>query len=614
MLRASSHLERLHCCALRRYATYTRQPRSINEETQLPRYLRRQSEFRSSQTEHPSAKPSEKVYRSRHFDPATAPNQDKSAIKLLEPHTLSGRLKKLCDANKIDQAVAMLKSTPRDAQNTQVWNTLIWECMKAKRFNLSYQLYTDMKRRGFSPTSRTFQTMFTGLSKIENWTTHMKQLANARLIYDSYQRYMTSVKKHDPESAELSAKPLAGYIKLLGDNGLYQDIFDVYHALPTEGPMAPEELVYTAMFKALASTSTSPDATPIHLQNAAHAKLLWTTMQKSLKKSNSFEVDAYVVAAAIGALSRGKQPEIDLAFSIVNEYYGLVAPGDPPSSGRIPLSQVSLDAVLKLCNASTRHSLCAHFVKQVKSRPVALGGEDILDHGHLNEVLRARIALPDTGAAASCLETLEWMLRKEILGKFGYKLRPTVVSYNLAMAACWRDGDWRIATRIFDLMTGYHAHDFMDGAVAASPRKDARSAGKSLDPTAETLASFVRTALKSHDRANTRQALRVVEFLKADRFFAEALDGGQKKAKAYFVNKLASAVVEAVQFVSGAESKSLIGRSEMDRWRRISDAAVLVQRKARAENSDFIPTMMKQWPQEEEGKLSKYKKRHPIYV
>jgi hypothetical protein len=65
-------------------------------------------------------------------------------MRLLEPHVLSGRLKKLCDSNKVDDAVYMLKNAPLDAQNTQVWNTLIWEALKVKRFQLSYQLFVDV--------------------------------------------------------------------------------------------------------------------------------------------------------------------------------------------------------------------------------------------------------------------------------------------------------------------------------------------------------------------------------------------------------------------------------------------------------------------------------------
>jgi len=87
-------------------------------------------------------------FRSKHYDPSS--DKPVSEKKLLEPHVLSQRLKKLCDGGKLESAVAMLKSAPRDAQNTPVWNTLIWECMKAERYQLGYQLYTDVSYRPFT--------------------------------------------------------------------------------------------------------------------------------------------------------------------------------------------------------------------------------------------------------------------------------------------------------------------------------------------------------------------------------------------------------------------------------------------------------------------------------
>jgi hypothetical protein len=66
-------------------------------------------------------------------------------MRLLEPHVLSERLKKLAEQkNQLDTAVAMLKNAPLAAQNTAVWNTLIWECMKARRFKLAYELFVDV--------------------------------------------------------------------------------------------------------------------------------------------------------------------------------------------------------------------------------------------------------------------------------------------------------------------------------------------------------------------------------------------------------------------------------------------------------------------------------------
>ncbi|GLB33804.1 putative PPR repeat family protein [Lyophyllum shimeji] len=600
---SNAQLNRLHfscCCALRNYATSSTTTSRVASDAvdNLPRYLTPKSAIpnRTPQKQDEEPVSPKKVFRSRHLD-ASKEQASKSTIRLLEPHVLSARLKKLCDANKIDEAVSMLKNSPRDAQNTPVWNTLIWESMKAKRFNLAYQLYTDMKRRGFSPTARTFQTMFTGLSKIEDWSTHTKQLKNAHSIYDAFQRYMKSVRQHDPESAELTSNPLANYVKILGYNGLYQEIFDVYYALPSEGPLSPNEFVYTAMFEALASTPSVEGLTVPHYQHAANAKLLWTLMQKALRKIPAFTVDTHLVTSAIAALSRGHTPEFELAFTIVRDYYGLCAPGDPPSKGSLPLSQQSLDVILKLCNISKKYALCGDFLQQVKRRPDDRGGVNLLDHGHLNEVLKARIAAPDKGTAYACLETLEWMLRQEIVGRNGSKIRPNTVTYNLVLTACWRDGDWRSAARVFDLMTGYHSHDFMDGAVSPQPRRDARSVGRNLDPPPETLSSLLRTALTSRDRANVRQCLRILDYLQVDQLLA--MDNGDPnrgaRAKAYFIKKLASAIVEAVQFVQGASSKP---SREMGRWKRLADLAVLNEQRTSAQRSDFIPSAAAKRPRE----------------
>jgi hypothetical protein len=124
-------------------------------EPKLPRFIRRQHIQEGSSkkpvqqiaSNTPSQSPSlspkvPPTHRSRHYDPDN--EAPKANMRLLEPHVLSKRLKDLCDSNKIDDAVSMLKNAPLDAQNTQVWNTLIWEALKAKRFKLSYQLFIDV--------------------------------------------------------------------------------------------------------------------------------------------------------------------------------------------------------------------------------------------------------------------------------------------------------------------------------------------------------------------------------------------------------------------------------------------------------------------------------------
>ena len=135
-------------------ARYLPSQDTVNEPN-LPPFIRRQHLQEGSskkhvqqittktQAHHPSLSPRvPPMHRSRHYDPSNeTPKENK---RLLEPHILSKRLKKLCDSNKIDDAISLLKNSPLDAQNTQVWNTLIWEALKAKRFRLSYQLFIDV--------------------------------------------------------------------------------------------------------------------------------------------------------------------------------------------------------------------------------------------------------------------------------------------------------------------------------------------------------------------------------------------------------------------------------------------------------------------------------------
>ena len=119
------------------------------EVAQLSRFLRRQQQFQPKATAPGSVKgkrsepnPAPTTFRSRHYD--FLKEVPKTAMKPLEPHVLSARLKRSCEEGKVDDAVFMLKNAPLDAQNTQVWNTLIWECLKVKRYQLAYQLFVDV--------------------------------------------------------------------------------------------------------------------------------------------------------------------------------------------------------------------------------------------------------------------------------------------------------------------------------------------------------------------------------------------------------------------------------------------------------------------------------------
>ncbi|KAL4260784.1 Pentatricopeptide repeat-containing protein [Pleurotus pulmonarius] len=563
---------------------------------QIPRYIRRQALADAYATRIGVQKGKGSVEK------AGSGAEEGRVPKLLEPHVLSARLKKLCDAGKIDDAVTVLKNVPLGAQNVPVWNTLIWECMKAKKYTLAYKLFTDMKRRGHSPNTRTYQTMFSGLSRIENWSSHPKQLANAHALYDYFQRHISSVKKHDPQSPQLSTIPLSYYIKILGETGHYQTIFDVYYALDGEGPMAPDQYIYTAMFTALAGKKMTVQGTATF-----DAKLLWSQMLKASQRSSTgFDVDPHLVTAAISALTHGPATDKSFALKLIREYFGLTKPGDPPNPiGMIQLTPPALAAALHLCNVSGDHQLALHFFRQVQERPERHGGVSVIDRLHVEEALRAYGSLASAGSASpyayDALKLLEWMLKREHTAPRGegIKVRPAASTFNLVLSACWHSSDWESAMSALQLMTGYHVADFSDKAVLAHgspdvlPKVEKRSAGRNLIPDAETLSTIVRTAHSTRNRAHVRQALRIVDHFGADKLFGfngnEMPSRKQVKRGSFYQSKLAESIVSSVEFVlgknkigkPGEERKEPWSMEEAQRWRALALQAAEVLGKLR---------------------------------
>ncbi|KAF9451720.1 hypothetical protein P691DRAFT_723501 [Macrolepiota fuliginosa MF-IS2] len=571
----------------------------LAEETQTPRWLRRQNLQKGKAKEQEVIPPIVKEtpkFRSKHLtsDGTKDKEGSKEGLKLLEPHVLSQRLKKLCDRGKLDDAVALLKNSPSDAQNTPVWNTVIWEAMKAKRHKLAYSLYVDMKRRGHSPTTRTFLTMFNGLARIDDFSHHTQQLKNARSLYDAFTRHLKSIKRVDPTNPELSIDPLASYIKILGDAKCYNDIFDVFDSLDSDGPLAPNQLIYTSIFQSLASRPDNTDIPTTFRQ--ADARLIWSQAIKASKRQPHFVIDSHLATAAISALTRsGQTSDHDLGFQIARDFFGLCPPGTPRVTGTLPLSTYSLSAIFRLCNASQNYDLCIDFFNQVKRRPVNIGSVELLDRLHMDDILRAHQALNVPASGYQSLQTLEWMLRQELTGPNGGKIRPQASTYDIVLVTCWHSADWNSATRTFDLMSGFHSHDFMDGSVADSPRFSRRAKGRNIVPTAETISSLVRTAHATRNRAHMRQCLRLVDHLGIDTLLARTSEVAYEsrrtlKDRGFFVAKLAQGVVEMVKYVlSGTTDQRY--PEEQDKWKRLAERAKMELRESGEEA--LIPTLRK---------------------
>lgn len=359
--------------------------------------------------------------------------------------------------------------------------------------------------------------MFNGLARIGHWPTCPKQLQNAKSLYQSYQKLVTSLIKSNSYDPDIPG-PFASYIRILGNAGDYNAIFDVYYALDDEGPLARNHLVYTAMFQSIhAALGDTPEG---RTKVAADARLLWSQMIKVARKNQELVPDSYVVNGAVMALSGGGDIDHELAFKIIAEYYGLGTQKSTLGAGKLVLSSESLITILRFCNLTKNHTACVHFYEQVRRRADAIGGPSILDRGHMEEVLKAHLTLRLPGLGCQSLQLLEWMFHQESTGCNGPKIRPSLATYNLAMQGCLYSADWDSSKRIFELTTGHHAHDFTDEYMAKSPIVKTRSFDRHLTPNAEFMFLMLRTAIATKNTAPLRQAVRIVGYLGYDRILS----------------------------------------------------------------------------------------------
>jgi hypothetical protein len=77
--------------------------------------------------------------------PLSPPSSSPGKRPLLQPYELSRRLIALCEQGKVDLAFSVLQQAPRNAQNIKVWNTIVQQCMDAKKYNLAYSVFTDVR-------------------------------------------------------------------------------------------------------------------------------------------------------------------------------------------------------------------------------------------------------------------------------------------------------------------------------------------------------------------------------------------------------------------------------------------------------------------------------------
>lgn len=437
--------------------------------------------------------------------------------------------------------------------------------------------------------------MFTGLSHVPHWPTHSLQLAHAHQLYEYFLKHLEAVKIYKPDSDEFTISPIAKYIKILGDAGEFQRIFDVYYAMDTEGRLTPNLDIFTSMFNVLSTRPLDNDQGVIPGATDSTAKLLWTQMTKASKKSPGFVIDSHLIAVAIKALSRGRPADQELALDIARDYLGLVKPGESPVDlADSQLSVHTLAATLEMCNQIDKPNLCVHYLQQLmhpgSSTPKGIRSRiHIVDRGHLEQGLKAyaqlaRAKIP--GQSIKAVDMLHWMLKAEIT-QSNVKLRPRLETFIQVLSACRGAGDWAGATRTFELMTGYRAGDFADtvpGGKRPVPVMELRSKGRNIIPNAMSMSTMIQTAITSSLPGNVRQAIRMVEHI-GMKDIATSNEGVKAASSAFFLNSLATSIQEGIAFLSRTTGGRDAYSAETLRWLDLPAQARGFSRSAKASHN-----------------------------
>lgn len=357
--------------------------------------------------------------------------------------------------------------------------------MSAKKYKLGHRVYTDMKRRGFVPNVRTYATMMTGYATIDNWRPLTMHLGLVHNLYVQFRQHLKRTRNSiDDPAGESSASfilyPTALYISILGKAGKYQKAFDVFHALDTSGPVAPDPKIYSCLLSVLAERVGATDASAEAIeQSVSEAKYVWRRHMRTSDRQPQHDVEPRSIEAMIKVLSRGKTPDHELMFDILRDFCGLTTPSDghrrssPPSQRKkVGLTTWILNEILDGCIEAGRPELTVHYAQSVMDNAVL---RPILSAWHLHKLLRAHILLAKDSASPSHTENVaawvEWMVAQYPVRKSMETIpnRNTIVS---ALGLCYHCEDMRSALRIARAMIIDDSQEsppsHMDGASATS--------------------------------------------------------------------------------------------------------------------------------------------------
>ncbi|RUP45574.1 hypothetical protein BC936DRAFT_147999 [Jimgerdemannia flammicorona] len=365
-----------------------------------------------------------------------------------DPYRMADKITKMARKDQLNEAIKMVQKSHINAQSSVVWNHLIAECAASQRANLSYRMFTEMKRRGFKPNDRTYTLLLSALAANPS---SPEAIERAEQIYAGLQS----------SSTILSLIHTNALIKVFSRADDLQSVLRVYHSMPREGEMRPDKFTYTTVLSACARTTgddgfreglkvwedvlaaVKKDAETYRQRDSPLGKKAETveiavkTMQNAKTvirpqhKRAPLEVDSFLATAMLSVCKSARDPlDVMRGFDVVSTIYGIRPPSiNPPLlANPPPMTSPALDVIISLCFRTRQYDLgIQYFDLTLSAFPDfepdvkifnSLISIQIAANRYANatatlQTLRTRGLVPDAATYAACLRACAEAMRKE---------------------------------------------------------------------------------------------------------------------------------------------------------------------------------------------------------
>ncbi|KAF0521032.1 mitochondrial ppr repeat protein ppr2 [Gigaspora margarita] len=395
------------------------------------------------------------VYRfSRAFSLTSQINRTRIPIKEIDtklvipedPYILAEWVRKFGEANQLDDAISVVWNAKKNAQSEVVWNHLIIECVKNRKFQMAFRMFNEMKKHGFVPNEQSFTILLNGLADHRPFVDNILQ---ARKMIDN----MQDLTKAKP--VELNVIHVNCLLKLCSRLNNFEALQENFNDMMRVGNWAPNKETFTIIFNACARNGEKGYLMAIQLWNQLNSLISKKKKRQSqVRESDGYgadfapnsgyeiEMDDELVRSML--LVCNKTKNYDKGFEILQNVYGFsisseISGKKTPSklSNKHLISPKSVDIMLNLCIGARQYEKGIMLYDETLSQ-----FPDItLDIHNFNKLI---ICYNQLGQFTKSINTFSPIHARG--------LEPTLETYDLLLTACRITEDWKSGKEFFELI------------------------------------------------------------------------------------------------------------------------------------------------------------------